>query len=87
MISRSARTQLQLVVGDRGEVLSYRYRTDRWHRSVGWYVKPTEPRRGCRCAFCTAARQGAELYLGYQSRDAIVEAALATREHEEAAAA
>lgn len=86
-ISRSALVQLQLVVGDRGQVLPYRHHTDRGHRSIGWYVQPARPVPRCRCAFCAAARQGVELYLGYHSRDAIVEAGIAAREHEEIVAA
>jgi hypothetical protein len=39
-ISRSAQVQLQMVVGDLGEVLPYRYQTDRVHRAIGWYAKP-----------------------------------------------
>lgn len=80
-IDRTFRGQLQLVVGDLGAVQPYRFHTDVEHRSIGWYVAPSAAAARCKCPYCAAARAGAELYLGYHVRDAIVEAELAARQH------
>jgi hypothetical protein len=73
--------QLQRVVGERGQVLPYRHRTDPEHRSVGWYVTPARPAKRCNCPYCTAARGRQDLYLGYNLNDALFEAELAARAH------
>lgn len=62
-------------------MLAYRHHTDRDHRAVGWYVAPAEAVDGCGCPYCLAAAAGAQLFLGYHRRDAIVEAELAARQH------
>jgi hypothetical protein len=86
-VERSVQRQLQRIVGDLGRVQPWRPRTDRAHRSVGWYVTPSRAQPGCGCSYCRAALEGADLYLGYNRTDAIFEAELAVRAHDTAAVA
>lgn len=83
-LSRSVRKQLQLMLDDRGEVLPYVNQTDSSHSAVGWYVVPFVELADCNCPFCTGEREGADVYIGYHSRDAMPVLHRWTHSHETA---
>jgi hypothetical protein len=60
-----------MIAENRGQVLPYVAQTDRAHRAVGWYLLPYVELDGCKCEFCTGARAGEDVYVGYHLRDGI----------------
>lgn len=85
MARLSKGTVLQRHVGALGHVQDYRSSTDRAHRSIGWWATPSPAVPGCACVFCTAAEAGLDVYLGFDTIDAALEAERAAGTHEQQA--